>query len=258
MTDSATLMPAFTAHNVVLPDGRQTAPQFGPIAESGVCQASLRTLRLVFRPDEIATTSVADLGCLEGGYTAAFAQAGFQSVGIEVRDRNMQCCYFVEKALQLDNLRFVQDDVRNIGDHGPFDAVFCCGLLYHLDEPRAYLETLARYTNRVLILQTHFAEDTLPEAHKSVLSEMVEHEGNQGRWYHEFSDGASEAEVQDAVWSSWGNNKSFWIEKRHLLQNLLDVGFDCVYEQFDMVADVVGDRYWEEQGRGMFVAIKSR
>ena len=109
------------------------------IAESGVCQASLRTLRSLFRPEEIPTTSVVDLGCLEGGYAAAFARAGFCATGIEVRDLNMESCRFVESELQLDNLAFIQDDARNVEKHGPFDAVFCCGLLYHLDHPRAFL-----------------------------------------------------------------------------------------------------------------------
>jgi hypothetical protein len=249
-------MPAFTAHNIKLLDGRETFPSCGPIEESGVAQATLRTLRSLFRPEEISRTSIVDLGCLEGGYTVGFARAGFQATGIEVRDRNMECCRFVEQEVKLDNLSFIQDDARNVDRYGPFDAVFCCGLFYHLDQPAAYLKTLAECTRRVLILQTHFAEETLPKAHAERLSEISVHEGNLGRWYREFDEGVSHEEVAGSVWASWGNNDSFWIEKKHLLRSLVNVGFDCVYEQYDSVFDIVSDTYWEEQGRGMFIAVK--
>lgn len=250
--------PTFTAHNIELPDGTQTKPGFEVTANSGVCQAALRTLRVHFSEDEIPETSLVDLGCLEGGYSAAFAQAGFKVTGVEVRDLNMAKCRYVEQRLQLDHLRFLQADVRQIADIGPFDAVFCCGLLYHLDHPRAFLETLAQCTRRMLILQTHFTEDRVPAAHAANLSEMTMHEGNLGRWYREYPDDATPQQIADAAWASWGNPRSFWIEKKHLLNNLLQVGFSSVYEQFDYLADVVTDTFPEDQGRGMFVAVKDQ
>lgn len=249
-------LPAFSAHNIKLPDGRETLPGQGLIEQSGVSQAALRTLKSLFRPEEIPGTSVVDLGCLEGGYTLAFARAGFRATGLEVRDQNIECCRFVEQEVKLDNLTFVQDDARNVGEYGPFDATFCCGLLYHLDSPTAYLKTLAACTRRALILQTHFAQDTLPKPHEGRLSEMSWHEGNPGRWYREFDESASREEVAGALWASWGNNASFWIEKKHLLRSLVDAGFDCVYEQYDFLSDIVSDTYWEEQGRSMFIAVK--
>jgi SAM-dependent methyltransferase len=256
MTDDRLQIPQFTAHNIELPDGKQTLPDRGLISEGGVCQGTLRTLRSLFRPEQIPHTSVVDLGCLEGGYTVAFARAGFQATGIEVRDLNVASCRYVERELNLDNLRFIQDDARNISRHGSFDAVFCCGLLYHLDQPRDFLKTLSQCARQVLILQTHVAGDDVPEAHARLLSPLTTHEGNLGRWYREFPDESSPKEVEEARWSSWGNRRSFWIEKHHLRQNLLDVGFDCVYEQYDHIADQVNDKYEEGQSRFLFVAVK--
>jgi SAM-dependent methyltransferase len=256
MSDLQSSLPAFTAHNIKLLDGRETLPGRGLIEESGVSQATLRTLKSLFRPADVPSTSIVDLGCLEGGYTVGFARAGFRATGIEVRDRNMECCRFVEQEVKLDNLNFIQDDARNLDKYGSFDAVFCCGLLYHLDQPTAYLKTLAECTRRVLILQTHFAEDTLPKPHQERLSAMSIHEGNLGRWYREFDEGVSVEEVAESAWSAWGNNDSFWIEKKHLLRSLANAGFDCIYEQYDLVSDIVTDTFWEEQGRGMFIAVK--
>jgi SAM-dependent methyltransferase len=251
-------MPAFTAHNIELRHGRLTFPANELVEESGRFQAAMRTLRVVFRPEEIASTSIADLGCLEGGFAAGFARHGFQATGIEARDRNVECCRYVEQDLALPGLRFVQDDARNVARHGPFDAVFCCGLLYHLDEPGAFLRTLGSCTRRVLILDTHYADEVVPGAHATRLSEMAVHEGNAGRWYREFAEAVSDEEMQDARWSSWGNMRSFWIERRHLLQTLVAVGFDTVYEQYDIADDIRTDRFREEQCRSMFVAVKSQ
>ena len=254
-------MPVFTAHNIELPDGRQTKPEGkwaetpGVIEHTGVCQATLRTLKCLFRPEEIPSVSVVDLGCLEGGFTLAFARAGFRATGIEVRDQNIECCRYIESQVQLPNLEFVQDDVRNLAAHGPFDAVFCCGLLYHLERPGEYIRTLGRCTRRVLILHTNFASERVPDVHASSLSELTWHEGNLGRWYREFEEFHSEKDVEDARWSAWGNRKSFWIEKGYLLRSLLSAGFDCVYEQFDYI-DEASQTYWEERNRSMFVAIK--
>jgi SAM-dependent methyltransferase len=252
----STTVPVFSAHNIALPGGEQTCPAYGLIAESGVCRAALRTLQLVLPPDRVSSTSVVDLGCLEGGYAVAFAQAGYEVTGIEVRELNLERCRYVQERLALSNLRFVQDDVRNLGVYGPFDAVFCCGLFYHLDRPREFLELLGRCTRRVLILQTHFAEQAIPTGHAAALSEMTKNEGLAGRWYKEFDEGTSHDAMSESLWSSWGNHRSFWIEKRHLLQAMRDVGFDCVFEQFDFVDDLVNDSYWSSQGRSTFVGVK--
>ena len=39
-------------------------------------------------------------------------------------------------------------------------------------------------------------------------------------------------------WTSWSNTKSFWIQKELLLQLMNDVGFDVVFEQFDVARNI--------------------
>jgi hypothetical protein len=63
-------------------------------------------------------------------------------------------------------------------------------------------------------------------------------------------------------WASWENKKSFWLTRRALLQQLYDLGFEIVFEQFDWLKDAIlpsstGDRYESDQ-RGMFVGIRQR
>jgi SAM-dependent methyltransferase len=275
-----------------MPNGDSTFPERPILASTGEAKATLRSLHLAFGGDYQGKTIV-DLGCLEGGFTLLFAQAGMEALGIEAREMNIEKCEYVAKAFELPNLRFALDDVRNIQSHGRFDAVFCSGLLYHLDDPTAYLRTLSRVTKRVLIIDTHYSRapdrwlDRLahrvgivsshtgpphpmqrvgrkllhrwidPVQTRYNLSELLTHEGNLGRWLPEFSESATRDEIEKAAWSSWGNRRSFWLEKRCLLEALMGVGFAPVFEQFDYLDNVVTDRHYEDVDRGMFVAYKS-
>ncbi len=256
------MQPAFTAHNIRLDDGRMTKAELSYSMESDLrLIAARRVLDTVF-PGDKSALRIADLGCLEGGYTVEFARMGFQSLGLEVRDSNMAACQYVKAHTSLPNLSFVQDTVWNIGAYGTFDAVFCCGLLYHLDRPKAFLDVLASVTRKLLILQTHFAPG--PETGRAEafsLSEPAEHEGLQGRWYTEFGPEPTLREREAAKWASWENSRSFWPEREHLLQAIREAGFDCVLEQFDglghgIARELTEGHYWKDC-RSTFVGIKT-
>jgi SAM-dependent methyltransferase len=229
----------YTYANVIFPDGSQTLPANQPIAETGICQAALRDLALAFPLCAAATISVADLGCLEGGYAAEFARQGYDVTGIEARADNMECCREVQAALGLPNLKFEQGDVRELLPGRRYDAVFCSGLLYHLNFPVEFLRLLGQVTRRLLIVQTHF----------SVHPEAV-HEGRNWHWFGEGTD----------RWSAAGNNHSFWLTRRDLLDSIRDAGFPLVFEQDDYrepggdYHDAAGNL--ESPDRGMFVGIK--
>ena len=89
---------------------------------------------------------------MEGGYAVEFARMGFQVLGIEVHDANIAACNYVKSKTSLPNLVFVKDNAWQIGNHCMFDVVFCCGLLYHLDRPKTFLETLSSVTTKLMIL----------------------------------------------------------------------------------------------------------
>ena len=200
---------------------------------------------------------VVDLGCLEGGYAVEFARAGYDVVGVEARGSNIERCNFVAEQVNLPNLRFAQDDVRYLRRYGTFDAVFCCGLLYHLDRPVAFLTEVADLTRRLLLLQTHYATPDDETWDRFRLSPMTVHEGRMGRWYTEWEPGLSDEEIETLSWASVGNSSSFWLEKRQLLQTLVDVGFPIVCEQFDFLDDIVGSDYIEQEHRSFFLGLKS-
>jgi len=279
----------FTQHNIRLDDGTFTKPESArSMVDYPYFKSARGILETVF-PGDKSRFRLADVGCLEGGYAVEFARMGFQVVGIEVRDLNIAACDYAKSKTDLPNLQFVQDNALNIASHGLFDAVFCCGLFYHLDDPKQYLETLSSVTKKLLILVTHFslinprdAKRGLPTAVRSawsrlqlgldalrkpdvnfnlLLSPPSEHEGLPGRWYTEFQNDRSFSKRETAKWASWDNRRSFWIQREHLLQAIRDVGFDLVMEQYDnlepsIVESLLGGSY-QRTLRGTFIGIKT-
>ena len=233
----------FFTYNVILPDGKPTNPHLPPHHEASQTQAVLRTLKLLYG-DTITQRSIADLGCSEGAYALEFAKLGMKSLGVEARDTSIARCEYLKFQFQLGNLWYAKDDVRNIENYGSFDAIFCCGLLYHLDKPVEFLKKLAGIS-KTLILQTHYSTHfTNPYG----CGKMVEHEGVIGRWKPD--------PPESTAWAAIGNTESVWIEKRHLVQTLKDAGYDIVYEQYDFLDNVVTNNYIQDHDRSLFVATK--
>jgi 2-polyprenyl-3-methyl-5-hydroxy-6-metoxy-1,4-benzoquinol methylase len=249
----------FTAHNIRLDDGTQTLPSAISMEKTPIFKAVHRTLDLIYRGD-LKGTSVADIGYLEGGYATEFARLGMEATGIEVRKSNMQCCLHVKQNVDLQNLSFLQDDAMNIGQHGPFDVLFVCGLLYHLDRPRRFLEEASRVCRRAIFLETHFSPlnpDTTVNTYN--LGEIEMNEGLKGRWYSEH-DAPAVDKLEALRWSSWSNARSFWICKTDLLQTLYDSGFDLVLEQFDCESDIASQYTMGRRSntsRALLVGIRS-
>ena len=273
----------FTAHNIRLDDGSYTKPDEGlSIDAHPWFLAAKRVLDATF-PGDKSHLRIADLGCLEGGYTVEFSRLGFQSVGIDVRESNIDACRYVQSKVDLPNLQFVRDDVWNIAKYGAFDATFCCGLFYHLDKPRKFLDVLSSITRRVLILQTHFAQagdspsfiqprrlrralsrilplkNTGTTTHK--LSFLTKNEGVPGRWFPEFRTQRAFRDRENRRWASWDNRSSFWMQREYLLQGIRDAGFDLVCEQFDSLgADIAMEMTkgsYRTSGRSTFIGVKT-
>lgn len=272
----------FTAHNIRLDDGTFTKPESDrSMVDLPWFLSARRILDTVF-PGDRSNLRLADVGCLEGGYAVEFARMGFAVLGIEVRELNIEACNYVKSKTDLPRLEFVQDNALNIASHGVFDAVFCGGLLYHLDRPKQYLETLSAVTKKLLILHTHFSligrspiglrlpprvrryADTLlgrPVRTKHTLSLPSENEGLPGRWYSEFPNERSFGNRETAKWSSWDNSRSFWIQREYLLQAIRDVGFDLVMEDYghlepSIAESLLGGPY-ESNLYGTFIGIKT-
>lgn len=272
----------FTAHNVSLPNGGRTINESEvTLAESNVWKAILKSLELFLPQDRNDWTKlrVADLGCLEGGYALEFAKLGFQTVGIEAREDNLEKCYFLKDIFSLSNLEFYKDDVRNISKYGQFDIILNYGLLYHLNDPVSFLKVMSSCNTSLLFLNTHFAPERdyryklgpvnrffiaplqkrthiLETTQNYRLSRITLNEGFRGRWYKEWNPNISSKRVEKMSWASYNNDKSFWLCKKDLTKALELAGYKHVFEQFDYTGDIMKDNYTDFYNRTMFVCLK--
>jgi SAM-dependent methyltransferase len=155
--------------------------------------------------------SVLELGSLEGGHTIALARTPGIShvVALEGRAENIGRAQFVVEILKLPNVRFEQVNLEYPGmlaSFGVFDAVYCCGLLYHLPRPWELLKQIAHVSGN-LFLSTHY---TAPQ------KANVVQDGYSGSWY-------TEAGAKDPL--SGLSMTSFWPTLSCLISMLQGNGF---------------------------------
>jgi hypothetical protein len=235
-------------------------PEVPDSRDSACFRSAEQVVNLVY-PGDKSGLKLVDLGCLEGGYSVGFARLGFDVLGIEVRDYNFSRCEALRRRARLPNLRFVKDDVMNIDRYGEFDVGFCCGVLYHLENPVEFLSKLSASIKKLLIIETHFSlADNLGV--KFALGELVLHEGVEGRWYKEFEPHTPEEVRQRKryAWSSLHNDASFWIRREQLLELIYQLGFQTVFEQFDGLAPNIAEKLdlqYPKLLRGTFVGIRN-
>ena len=90
--------------------------------------------------------TILELGSLEGAQSFILAEhPGVERVvALEGREANLRKARFVEALLQIRNVEFIQANLEtaDLSAFGKFDAIFCCGLLYHLPEPWKLLAQL--------------------------------------------------------------------------------------------------------------------
>lgn len=190
-----------------------------------------------FAKKPLSELRILDLASLEGDFSAEFAHRGAEVLGIEGRQVNIDRA---NARFSFPNLRFVQDDVRNLSrdKYGEFDVVLCLGILYHLDSPDCFklLESIAEVCTGIAIIDTHISLKR---------SRSVTYNGHQyqGGDYTEYGRTPSPDEVESRTWASIGNLRSFWPTKPSLVNAITDAGFNSVYDcEFPSWNDIPSDR----------------
>jgi hypothetical protein len=169
-----------------------------------------------------------DLACHEGIYAIEFARHGATVLGIEGRQAHIEKAMFVKDALSLNNLDFVQDDVRNLSKdkYGSFDVVLCLGILYHLDVPDVFqfIERIAEVCDDIAVIDTRI---TLGPTSSYVY-------GGTTYWGNRISEGHKPRDTSEEkikrYWASLDNITSFHVSRTSLYCMLGRVGFTSVYE----------------------------
>lgn len=199
---------------------------------------------------------IVDLGCLDGLFSVEFALQGAREVvGVDAREANVRKCLLAQEALGLQNLRFLQDDVRNVtrARYGAFEVVLCSGLLYHLNAPDVFqvIEQLHELSGELVLIDTHTALEA---------KDVVRYAGEEyhGLHYREHAETDS-AQVKEArLLTAYGHDVSFWLSRPSLVNFLQRVGFTSVYECFNPPHLNFGRPGLEAWNRSTFVAVKGR
>ena len=156
--------------------------------------------------------SVLELGCLEGGQTFELAKRpGVHVLAIEGRGSSIERARFVQELLGIKNVNFVLGNLETIDltRFGKFDAVFCCGILYHVPEPWKLVEKIRAVTTKLYIWTHYAAEDKADQVVN----------GFRGCWYQECGLGDPQSGLSP---------RSFWPTFQSLQDILKQYGFTII------------------------------
>jgi 2-polyprenyl-3-methyl-5-hydroxy-6-metoxy-1,4-benzoquinol methylase len=220
----------FIAHNIPLTSSLCTRPG-EPLIEVSPRTRAIHDALSLFVAAPLRGKTAVDLGCLEGGLTFELWRAGLHVTGVEAREDNLARARLVRDHFGAHGeMDFVRADVRHYAAGRRFDVVVCSGLLYHLDDPAAYIGRLADLARPggLLYLDTHVAPEDADLADcefRDFLSpwRSREHEGTTIRW-RDYAEDVTQAE------SSVGNTRSAWMDVASHVELMIRSGFSRVFE----------------------------
>ena len=97
---------------------------------------------------------VLELGPLEAAHTYQFEKMGVDEiVAVESNIEAFLKCLIVKNLLGLKNSKFLLGDLIEFlkVDSSRYDFIFCCGVLYQLQDPLTLIELMAARTDRIFI-----------------------------------------------------------------------------------------------------------
>ena len=201
------------------------APQVGLGNAAKVRRVMQLTDDLAAKPFD--ALRILDLGCGEGVYAIEAALRGAEVLALDARTERMDEGAAVAARHGLDGVTFRQEDVRRVSraSHGEFDAVWCLGLLYHLEaaEAVALLERVYELCTGLLVIDTLISLDGGEE----VTCAGRTYEGEHVR---EHEDGDTEAVRRGRVLRSIDNTFAFRFTRASLVRAVGDAGFTSVLE----------------------------
>jgi predicted nicotinamide N-methyase len=172
---------------------------------------------------------VLELGPRDGHQTIMLEKLGAKEVvAVEGRRENLEHCLRTKERYALHRTTFHLADIEALAEEritapfrGPFDLVFCSGLLYHLQNPARVLEW-CRQQGPTLFLQTHYVEEAAAERYRRPEFRETTYRHNE----HDYRAKAFEEEAGNL--RAGLRPTSIWLYERDLLTALEHAGFESV------------------------------
>ncbi len=196
---------------------------------------------------------ILDLGCSDGQFSIECALQGADTIGVEGREANIKKAIFSKEVLELRNLEFRRDDIRNISveSYGKFDTIICSGVFYHLPALDAIklINNMYEMSTRLLVLDVRVALEPI---------EKIIYEKNEywGKVFREHPENATSEEKAKRLFYSLDNMTSFWFTRPSLINLLSKAGFSSIYECFTPTHKNFGKPGIHHPDHLTFVAIK--
>jgi hypothetical protein len=171
-----------------------------------------------------------ELGPCEGYWSILLEKMGVrENVAIELRPENLAKCQRMKDLHHLDRTSFVHQNIEHLYQgkespayRGPFDLVFCLGLLYHLPEPAKALAWSRSQAPR-LFLGTHYYEPAEARRYIPEVFQKTEYIEN-GKTYRGMA--FREGGLGDPI--SGASAFSFWPTQADLIAMVHDAGYSRV------------------------------
>jgi SAM-dependent methyltransferase len=166
--------------------------------------------------------TVLELGPLEGAHTYRLQQLGAGRIlAIESNVEAYLKCLMVKEALGMKRAEFMLGDftlyLQECTER--FDLVFCCGVLYHMQDPLRLIRDIARVSDRCLVW-THYFDESRGEVRVAVPASL---DGIASTYYR--------AQYRDRAQPSfWGGNKpsASWMTRDDILGAFRHFGLDDI------------------------------
>lgn len=106
---------------------------------------------------------VLELGPLEGGHTLMLTQRGAEVLAIEANVRAYLRCLVVQQLMGMTRAKFMVGDFRKYLELTPqtFDFILASGVLYHMIDPVALLQSLTTAGNSIGLWTHYFDQDVI-------------------------------------------------------------------------------------------------
>lgn len=210
--------------------GLQTAPGHAALFDDA------RVTWAVAQAGGIAGKRILEIGPLEGGHSYMLEQAGAAEViAVEANTRSFLKCLCVKEVLGMKAVRFLLGDGGAFMEYdaGGFDMVFASGVLYHLQDPMAFLRLLPRMAPRVLLWTHYFDEEVVRNssaiAHKFGPVERSTIDG----FAYEFVEQSYKEALQWTGFCGGSAPTSRWLTRRSILDYVRHLGFHRIEVAFE-------------------------
>jgi 2-polyprenyl-3-methyl-5-hydroxy-6-metoxy-1,4-benzoquinol methylase len=166
---------------------------------------------------------VLELGPLEGAHTYQLEKLGAASIlAIEANAEAFLKCLITKEILCLGVAKFVYGDFYEYLNetNEEYDLVFCCGVLYHMSDPIALIESIAKVTDRCFIW-THYYDS----AHYRGTARQIcsDPQYSSIKFYVAKYDNMDYGRF-------WGGNRSasVWLDRDDIISTFRRVGFNRI------------------------------